>query len=283
MAGSFLMLIDNAVRQSTRQVRVGAANIHVTEWGSGRPILLLHGNPDSGMMWDGLASRLGTRFRCVGPDLPGFGHSEVPNGYDRSLEGMARFVEQFLGAADIKLPIDVVAHDFGGPFAFAWAVRHSDAVRRIVAINTLFFSDYRWHFWARVWRTPWLGEFSMAVMNRPMFGHEVRRGSGKRMTEEHIEATWVLMTPRMKKEVLRLYRATNPENFQGWEDDFLALTATKPTLVIWGDKDPYLSSHYAERFNAQKVVHLPETGHWAPVEAPAECADATMQFLSASS
>ena len=57
------------------------------------------------------------------------------------------------------------------------------------------------------------------------------------MTEEHIDATWALMTPRMKKEVLRLYRATNPENFQGWEDDFLALTATKPTLVIWGNKD----------------------------------------------
>jgi pimeloyl-ACP methyl ester carboxylesterase len=119
-----------------------------------------------------------------------------------------------------------------------------------VAINTLFFSDYRWHFWARVWRTPFLGELSMAVMNRPMFVQELRRGSGKRMTEEHIEATWALMTPHMKKEVLRLYRATNPENFKGWEDDFLALTARKPTMVIWGDKDPYLSSRYAERFNA---------------------------------
>jgi pimeloyl-ACP methyl ester carboxylesterase len=280
MAGSFLMVIDNTVRQTTRQVRVGEASIHVTEWGDGPPALLLHGNPDSGMMWNRVASRLGARFRCVAPDLPGFGHSEVPDGYDRSLEGMAHFVEQFLSAAEIKQPIDVVAHDFGGPFGFAWAVRHSDAVRRIVAINTLFFSDYHWHFWARVWRTPVLGEFSMAVMNRPMFGQEIRRGSGKRMTEEHIEATWALMTPSMKKEVLRLYRATNPENFKGWQDDFLGLTARKPTLVIWGDKDPYLSSRYAERFNARKVAHLPEIGHWAPVEAPAECAAAIMQFLT---
>ena len=276
------MAIDGNIRRTTRKTQVGAARINVTEWGEGAPVLLLHGNPDSGMMWDGVARRLGTCFRCFAPDLPGFGHSEVPNDYDPSLVGLVRFVEQFLGAAKIKRPIDVVAHDFGGPFGFAWAVRHADSVRRIVAINTLFFSDYHWHFWARVWRTPVLGEFSMAVINWPMFGREIRRGSGKRMTEEHIDATWALMTSRMKKEVLRLYRATNPEDFTGWEDDFLALTATKPTLVIWGDKDPYLSSHYAERFNAQRVVHLPETGHWAPVEAPAECADAIMQFLSAS-
>src|SRR5271169_4438886 len=150
MDGSFLMVIDNAVQRSVRQVRFGAAGINVTEWGEGPPVLLLHGNPDSGMMWDGVASRLGTHFRCIAPDLPSFGHSEVPNGYDRSLEGMAHFVEQFLGAAEIKRPIDVVAHDFGGPFGFAWAIRHSDSVRRIVAINTLFFSDYHWHFWARV-------------------------------------------------------------------------------------------------------------------------------------
>ena len=149
------------------QDQVGAARINVTEWGEGAPVLLLHGNPDSGMMWDGVARRLGTCFRCFAPDLPGFGHSEVPNDYDPSLVGLVRFVEQFLGAAKIKRPIDVVAHDFGGPFGFAWAVRHADLVRRIVAINTLFFSDYHWHFWARVWRTPVLGEFSMAVMNRP--------------------------------------------------------------------------------------------------------------------
>jgi hypothetical protein len=65
------MVIGNAVRQSTHQVRVGVASIHVTEWGDGQPILLLHGNPDNGMMWDGVAARLGTRFRCVAPDLPG--------------------------------------------------------------------------------------------------------------------------------------------------------------------------------------------------------------------
>ena len=89
----------------------------------------------------------------------------------------------------------------------------------MVAVNTLFFSDYRWHFWARVWRTPILGELSMLGMNRPMFAQELRRGS-KGISDAHIDRTWALMTPRMKKEVLRLYRATDPANFQPWESAF---------------------------------------------------------------
>ena len=273
------MAKDEAIHLSTRTVRVGDADIHVAEWGAGPPVLMLHGNPDSGVMWEGIAERLSAHYRCVAPDLPGFGHSEVPAGFERSLDGLAEFIEQFLNAAAIGRPVDLVAHDFGGPFGFAWAVKHPDAVRRMVAINTLFFSDYRWHFWARVWRTPILGELSMLAMNRPMFVQELRRGS-RGISDAHIDRTWALMTPRMKKEVLRLYRATDSANFQPWQSAFLKLVRAKPTLVIWGDKDPYVSSRFAERFNAQKVLHLPQAGHWAAVEAPAECADAILQFLS---
>ena len=265
---------------TTRKVSVDGAEIAVTLWGEGRPVLLVHGNPDSGMMWGGIARRLAPRCRCIAPDLPGFGDSDVPAGFEPSLDGMARFVQQLVSAVDIEPPIDLIAHDFGGPFAFAWAVQHAAAVRRIVAINTVFFSDYRWHFWARVWRTPILGELSMAAMNRRMFAQELRRGSDNRMPQEHIDRTWSLMTPRLKREVLRLYRASDPANFSAWEEKFLALTAAKPTLVIWGDRDPYIASRYAERFGASEVVHLAEVGHWAPVEAPAACADAIGRFFA---
>ncbi len=265
---------------ATRPVQVGGAAINIHEWGAGPSVLLLHGNPDSGLMWQGLAERLGTRRRCIAPDLPGFGRSQVPAGYERSLDGMAQFVEHFLGAAAVERPLDLIAHDFGGPFAFAWAIKHAPSVRRIVAINTLFFSDYQWHFWARVWRTPVLGELAMAVMNRPMFEREIRRGSGARIPPQYLTRTWALVTPAMKSEVLRLYRATVPTNFRVWENEFLALTAVKPTLVIWGDNDPYVPAHFAERFGAKRVLHLAQVGHWPPVEAPTECADAILQFFA---
>jgi haloalkane dehalogenase len=231
-------------------------------------------------MWEDVAGRLASSCHCLAPDLPGFGRSEVPREYTRSLDGLARFVEALRVAANLRPPIDFVAHDFGGPFAFAWAVRNPSAVRRMVAINTLFSSDYRWHFWARVWRTPIVGEISMALMNRLIFAGELRRGAGRPLGREHIERTWALMTGRMKAEVLRLYRATDPQGFVGWEDQLRALIAERSAMVIWGDRDPYIPSRYAERFGATKVVHLPEVGHWPPVEAPEETARLILGFLA---
>src|SRR3712207_2832273 len=79
---------------------------------------------------------------------------------------------------------------------------------------------------------------------------------------------------------LQLYRATDPQAITGWEDQLLALTAERPTMVIWGDRDPYIPSRYAERFEAIRVVHLPEVGHWPPIEAPDETARLILKFLA---
>jgi pimeloyl-ACP methyl ester carboxylesterase len=263
----------------TRFVEVGGARIHMAEWGTGSPVLLLHGNPDSGMMWEGVAQRLIGRFHCIAPDLPGFGQSEVPADFDPSLAGLALFVEAFRRAAGIVQPLDLVAHDFGGPFAFAWAVRHPDAVRRLAIINTVFFSDYGWHFWASLWRTPILGELSMALLNRILFTHEVKRGCGRRLDPAYLRRVWASVTPDMKRQVLRLYRANRPAAFLGWEEELLELTARKPSLVLWGDRDPYIPQRFAERFGAGEVAHMADVGHWPPVEAPTETAERILRFL----
>lgn len=51
------------------------------------------------------------------------------------------------------------------------------------------------------------------------------------------------------------------------------ITAQVPTRVLWGDKDPYLPTHYAQRFAAARVTVLPEAGHWVPLTASAELAE----------
>ncbi|MGH7053884.1 MAG: alpha/beta fold hydrolase [Stellaceae bacterium] len=269
---------DLVIGKKTRTVAVGGAAIHLAEWGEGRPLLLLHGNPDSALMWDGVAPLLAAHFHCLAPDLPGFGGSEVPSDFASSLAGMAAFVEALRTAAAIEGPLDLAGHDFGGPFALAWALRHPEKVRRIVLINTVFFSDYHWHFWARVWRTPVLGEVAMALLNRPLFARELRRNG---LGPAHIARTWAHITPRMKRMALRLYRAADPAAFASWEGKLPALLAQKPTLVLWGDRDPYIAPRFAGRFGAAEVVHLPAVGHWPPVEAPAETAAHMLRHLTA--
>jgi pimeloyl-ACP methyl ester carboxylesterase len=260
-------------------LNVQNVNVHLVDRGTGQAILFLHGNPDSADMWDGVISRLSSRFRCLAPDLPGFGRSTGSVDFDCSLDNMAAFVDGLILAAGITEPVNLVVHDFGGPYGLAWAIKHPDKIRRIAVTNTLFFSDYRWHFWARVWRTPCLGELSVLLMNRWIFGWELRRGSPT-LSQEHILRSYGHVTPTMQRMVLRLYRATDPENFRGWEEKLLGLTRRIPTLVLWGDRDPYIPIEFADRFGTENIKHFPDSGHWLPVEAPDEVSDQLSLFLT---
>jgi len=262
-------------------VPVHSVSVYVKDQGKGTPTLFLHGNPDSADLWDELIELLSPKLRCIAPDLPGFGRSSAPADFDCSLENMARFVDGLVEALGITERMNLVVHDFGGPFGLAWAIRHHWKVRRIVAINTVFFSDYRWHPWARVWRTPLLGEFSMALMNRRLFARALRRASPM-LPADKIRQAYAWVKSPMKRMILRLYRATDPGNFAWWEDHLRALTVRIPALVLWGDQDPYIQKRYADRFGARKVVHFPAYGHWLPAEAPAKVAGHLLDFFETS-
>jgi pimeloyl-ACP methyl ester carboxylesterase len=260
-------------------VIVNGSNTHLEDEGSGPPALFLHGNPDSSILWRQVIKELKPRFRCLAPDLPGFGRSAFPQNFHGSLEEMAAFVDELLIVARVTEPINLVVHDFGGPYGLAWSVKNPSKIRRLAILNTIFTADYKWHFWGRIWRTPVLGELSMITMNRWTFRASMRRSSPG-LSDEHLRETYALITPATKKMILRLYRAADPGRFKGWEEGLLQLTQHVPTCVLWGDRDPYVGSTFAERFGAQEIFHYPDYGHWLPVEAPREVSARLMEFFA---
>ncbi len=259
-------------------IRALGVDIHLEDRGEGPPVLFLHGNPDSSDLWAGVIDRLERGFRCLAPDLPGFGRSGPGDDLDCSLEGFSRLVDGIVSASGVEEPLALVVHDFGGPIGLSWAVENPERVRSVVVLNTLYSSPYRWHAWARIWRTPGLGELSLATMNWPLFRRSMRRGSPG-LTDEHLRATYGYVSPPLKRMILKLYRSTDPENFRGWEERLHEITASVPSLVLWGDRDPYIGPGFAESFGTRNVRHFPEHGHWLPVEAPDEVARALREHL----
>lgn len=251
--------------------------IHLEWRGSGRDVLMLHGNPDSSALWTPLADRLGAGFRCLMPDLPGYGRSAVPDRFDASLTSMAGWVESVLEAAGADR-VDLVAHDFGAIFGMAWAIRNPDRVRSLVVGGFPFFPDYRWHFWGRVWRTPLVGELSLAMMNRWLFRRELQRG-GPGLTSDHIRRTYEGLTPSVKRMILKLYRRTDPANFADWQDDLVSLARAVPMMVIWGELDPFVPARFAWRLGTDNVHVLPGVGHWFQAESPDAVAILVGDFL----
>jgi pimeloyl-ACP methyl ester carboxylesterase len=252
--------------------------INAIEFGAGPPILFLHGNPDSSQMWKPIATSLADSYRCIVPDLPGFGRSTVALDFDYSLDGLAAFVDALYVRLGLEQAVHLVAHDFGGAFAAAWMATHPEHVRSFTACNTAFSASYRWHYWARIWRTPLLGELSMLAMNRPMFGLELRRGS-RGLTREHVDATYALLKPSVKATVLRLYRAVRMASFEGWERRYLEAARRIPVMVLWGEGDPYIPGRFADALGARKVIRVAGAGHWLPVVEPARVSAELRSFV----
>jgi pimeloyl-ACP methyl ester carboxylesterase len=118
----------------------------------------------------------------------------------------------------------------------------------------------------------------MLIINRFAMRFEMRRGSVT-LTNEQIDEAYALMSPGMKRTVLKLYRATDPKNLGVWEQRLLAVTANVPTIVLWGDQDPYIGSQFADRFGARKVRHFKQWGHWIQMESPHEVAQELLAFF----
>ena len=250
-------------------VEIQGAKIYFADSGKGVPTLFLHGIPDSGSVWDDVAQVVSSSVRCIVPDLPGFGQSGVPAGFKVSLDNMADFVDAFLAAAGIGEPVNLVVHDIGGPFGLAWAVRHPDKVRSLAIMNTVFQSEYHWHRYGRICRTPILGVLLQLLTTQSGLARSLRANSGlTKPSREHIRATYRSFTGSVRGMVLRLYRGLDPRVFESWDKRLRALAAGVPTLVLWGDRDTYIASQYADRFGAATVKHFPHSGHWLMVECP---------------
>ncbi|MEM1023713.1 MAG: alpha/beta fold hydrolase [Myxococcota bacterium] len=246
---------------------VDGATVHLRRLGQGRPALLLHGVPDSAQLWEPLLERLPAGWEAFAPDLPGFHRSALPVDFRYELQGYADWVRGLLDALAVQQPVLLVLHDWGGIFGHAFACAYPERVSGILAMSYPFTHLYRWHAWARLWRTPLLGELSMALISRPMMEWEMRRRS-PRLDPDHVRATWRALEGRadVRRHVLALYRAMDPDRFVAWGARALALNT--PVQAVWGAEDPYVPSWVASHLRAERVERLSGVGHWVPLEAP---------------
>jgi pimeloyl-ACP methyl ester carboxylesterase len=263
---------------ASREVEVLGVATHVAEAGSGPDVVLLHGNPDTHTVWTQVIERLAPSHHCVAPDLPGFGTSRAPADFDCSLDNQGAWVAGVLDALGLER-VHLVVHDVGGSYGLAFATRYPARLCSLTIFNTNFFPDYRWHFWARVWRTRVLGEIAMAIAIRPLFVRELKRGSPQ-MTTAHARAAHAEFGRDAKRMALRWYRAMDPEVLEGWDTRFLAATATTPKQVLWGDRDPFVPATTADRYGTGDVQRFTEYGHWVMVENPEGAAQSIARLVA---
>src|SRR5215210_6384505 len=123
---------------ATRQIETSGARIHLATGGSGPPLLLLHGHPQTHLTWHKIAPRLAKRFTVVAPDLRGYGDSAKPDGGERHVN----YGKRAIAADQVEVirtlgfgRFAVVGHERGGRVAHRMALDHPHAVERIAVLD----------------------------------------------------------------------------------------------------------------------------------------------------
>ena len=232
---------------------------------NGTPTLYVHGVPTSSEDWIPFLERTGG----LAPDLPGFGRSGKGGHLDYSIDGIADFVERFLALVGVER-VKLVVHDWGAA-ALAWAMRNPERVERLAIVNAVpLLPGYRWHWIARIWRRPLLGELAVGLTTgwamervlRPAFAGPVPAGFTAAAMRNFDQGT--------QRAILRLYRSAPEERLSTEGRELSSIHA--PALVVWGALDPYIPSHFADAYAARlpgaRVAHVEDAGHWPWLDRP---------------
>jgi pimeloyl-ACP methyl ester carboxylesterase len=255
--------------QWDRRDELGGLPVFWREAPGGRTtVLYVHGSPTNSDDFLPFLERTGG----VAPDLPGFGRSGKPAGFDYSIPGYARFLESFVDALDQER-FSLVVHDWGA-LALAMPDRLLDRLDRIVVMNAVpLLPGYRWHRIARVWRTPVAGELAMGFTTRWGFkqlSREALAGEGP-APDYLLDRVWDHFDHGTQRAILRLYRSAPPEELARAGARLGELE--RPALVLWGARDPYIPTSFATAYaealgGPARLELLDHAGHWPWLDRP---------------
>lgn len=228
--------------------------------------VMIHGVPETPSLWDGLIEQLDPpKDQVIAPALPGF-IAPPPAGFSATKEAYVDWLIALLEDECTRTgPVDLIGHDWGAILCLRAAHLRPELIKSWAALNAVVLPGARWHKAARLWQTPVAGEVSM-LCARPWVMRRMLRAKG--MPDGLSDVLPRQITRHMKRAILSLYRSAVDVDDE-WGQEFSNLP--ERGLVLWGARDPFMSSGKAKQFcktwNVPLVIEK-ELGHWALCEDP---------------
>lgn len=267
-------------------------------------VVLLHGFPESHRTWRAVAPELAREFRIVAPDQRGFAGSDKPEGVaayrtDRIVEDLLALAD----ALDLKR-FTLVGHDWGGAVAWLAALRHSERIARLVAINAphpLIFqksliedepqraaSQYITAF-----RNPMMEKGIEAMGLEAFFAKTFSTHADPSLIPEDERRSYLdeWRQPGALTAMLNWYRASDIVVPKPGENAALPMwtqlpfpPVEVPTLVVWGLRDKALLPVQLEGLHDLvddlRLVPVKDAGHFVPWEKPEPVIAAIRDFIA---
>ena len=222
---------------------------HVDE-GDGPPVIFMHGEPTWSFLWRTVIGPVrDAGFRCLAPDLVGFGRSDKPTdigfySYDRHVAVAATLLEDL----DVR-DATIVVHDWGGPIGLRLAVEHPQRIGRLVILDTGLFTGLQ--RMTDAWTA--FRDFVARTEDLPV-GMLVRGACHEDPGDEVIAAYDAPFPNAASKAGARAFPLLIPRapDDPGAAEGQRVLQSLRedrrPTLMLWADSDPVLPLSVGERF-----------------------------------
>jgi haloacetate dehalogenase len=289
---------------TTSEIQTGETSIFVCSYGSGPPILLLHGFPQTHLMWRGVAPLLARNFAVVCADLRGYGRSGCP----ASARDHAPYAKRAMAREMVRVMerlgfprFSVAGHDRGGRVAYRMALDHPDRVDRLAVLDILptetvwDLADARFAlaFW------PWsllaqpeplperiLAAVPEAIVDAALGGW----GSPSAVFSPEVRAAYVhsLREPSHAHAICEEYRAAATIDREHDKADLASgRRIVCPLLALWSAQGP-LGTWYLEEsgpialwraWSHHVQGRALDAGHFFPEEVPEQTAKALNRFF----
>ena len=283
-----------------RRVAVDGVRIHVRTAGSGPALLLLHGYPQTHVMWHRVAPRLAERFTVVVPDLRGYGDSDKPSADAEHVAYSKRVMAREQVALMRQLGHErfgVAGHDRGGRVAYRMALDHPERVARLAVLDivptiTVFDAvdrriatdTFHWFFLIQPYDFP---ERLIGADPGYFLRHLLGRWSGDGLApfapEALAEYVRCFSDPATIHATCEDYRAGATVDYEADAADRGRRRIACPVLALWGGRgrverrDP--RAVWRQWADDVRGEPLP-CGHFLPEEQPEATADALQGFFS---
>ena len=251
-------------------------SMHYVDEGEGIPVLLCHGNPDWSFLYRDIIKELSDECRLIAYDLPGFGFSETPAGYNFTPQEHAEWIDALVNEHLKLKEYIIVVGDWGGPTGLSVATQHPEKILGAVITNT----------WA--WKAEGMLKAFSNINKTPIMN---RLNTNRNFFVESLMIDGVNEASKNNEAIVNAYRLALPtagsrigvaefpkqitiaESWLEKLENRLSTLSNKPIELIFGLKDfalgtPEIQERWLSFYPEANVQKLPDAGHFTQEDNP---------------